>query len=71
MTKEAGGGFEVEDQSGESDATLAFDKAGKVKELQTSGAAKIDYSYEAGDLTEMAVKTQGASAAALPTKRSE
>ena len=64
VTKEAGGGYEVEDQSGETDTSLAFDKAGKVQELQTPGSAKIDYSYEAGDLTEMAVDDPGTASGA-------
>ncbi|HEX5376365.1 MAG TPA: DUF6531 domain-containing protein [Solirubrobacterales bacterium] len=55
VTKEAGGGYKVEDQSGETDTSLAFDQAGKVKELQTQGSAKIDYDYEDGALSEMAV----------------
>ncbi len=55
VTKEPGGGYTVEDQSGETDASLAFDKAGKVKELQTQGYASIEYSYEKGALSEMAV----------------
>ncbi len=56
VTKEADGGYEVEDQTGETDATIAFDKAGKVKELRTSGSATIDYDYEEGDLAAMAVE---------------
>jgi sugar lactone lactonase YvrE len=59
VTKEPGGGYEVDDQSGETDTTLAFDKSGEVKELRTPGLAKIDYSYEGGDLAEMAVKDPG------------
>ncbi len=55
VIKEPGGGYTVEDQSGETDTSLAFDKAGKVKELQTQGYAKIDYDYEDGTLSEMAV----------------
>ena len=56
VTKEPGGGYEVEDQSGETDTSLAFDEAGKVQELQTPGYAKIDYSYEEGELSEIAVE---------------
>ncbi|HEY5709159.1 MAG TPA: DUF6531 domain-containing protein [Solirubrobacterales bacterium] len=55
VTKDPGGGYTVEDQSGETDTSLAFDKAGRVKELQTEGYAKIDYDYEDGALSEMAV----------------
>ncbi|MFL5901318.1 MAG: DUF6531 domain-containing protein, partial [Solirubrobacterales bacterium] len=55
VTKEPGGGYRVEDQSGETDTSLAFDSTGKVQEETTSGYAKIDYSYEGGDLSELAV----------------
>ena len=55
VTKESGGGYKVKDESGETDTSLVFGDAGKVTELQTSGYAKIDYSYEGGDLSEMAV----------------
>jgi YD repeat-containing protein len=55
VTKEPGGDYTVADQSGETDTSLVFDDSGKVKELQTSGYARIDYSYENGDLSEMAV----------------
>jgi YD repeat-containing protein len=55
VTKDPGGGYTVEDQSGETDTSLVFDEAGKVKELQTSGYADIEYSYDKGDLSEMAV----------------
>jgi len=55
VTKEPGGGYTVEDQSGETDTSLVFDSTGKVKEETTSGYAKIEYSYEEGDLSELAV----------------
>lgn len=57
VTKEPGGGYTVEDQSGETDTSLAFNEAGKVTELRTPGYAKVDYSYEGGggDLSEIAV----------------
>ena len=57
VAKEPGGGYTVEDQSGETDGSLAFNSAGKVTELQTPGYAKVDYSYEGGggDLSEIAV----------------
>jgi len=65
VTKEPSG-YTVEDQSGETDTSLAFDEAGKVQELQTPGYAKIDYSYEEGDLTEMAVKDPATTPAPKP-----
>jgi sugar lactone lactonase YvrE len=55
VTKEASGGYEVEDKSGDSLDSLAFDSTGKVTEQRTPGYAKVDYSYEGGDLSEIAV----------------
>ncbi len=61
VTKEPDGGYEVDDQSDETSTSLAFDKVGKVTEMRTPGAAKIDYSYEAGDLSEIAVEDPASS----------
>jgi len=55
VTKEPDGGYEVADESGETDTALAFDESGKVTELRTSGYAKVDYSYAGGELSEIAV----------------
>ncbi|MGE5282164.1 MAG: DUF6531 domain-containing protein [Chloroflexota bacterium] len=55
VTKEPGGGYAVEDQSGETDTALVFDSTGKVREETTSGYAKVEYSYKEGDLSELAV----------------
>ncbi|MEX2448424.1 MAG: DUF6531 domain-containing protein, partial [Solirubrobacterales bacterium] len=71
VTQEPGGGYEVEDQTGETDATLAFDKAGKVRELRTSGSATIDYDYVAGDLIEMAVEDPGSFGGGAPNEALE
>jgi sugar lactone lactonase YvrE len=60
VTKKAGG-YEVADESGESINSLAFDAAGKVTELRTPGYAKVDYSYEGGDLSEIAVEDPASS----------
>jgi YD repeat-containing protein len=56
ITKEAGGGYVVADESGETDNTLALDSSGKVTELRTPGYSKVDYDYEAGKLSEIAVE---------------
>jgi YD repeat-containing protein len=56
VTKEAGGGYEVADATGETDTAVAFDDEGKVEELRTEGLAKVDYSYEEGALAEIAVE---------------
>ena len=55
VTKEPDGGYEIVDESGETDTALAFDQAGKTQELRTSGSARIEYSYEGGELAEIAV----------------
>jgi sugar lactone lactonase YvrE len=55
VTKEPGGGYAVADQSGESDNTLAFDEAGRVTEARAPGSATVNYSYEGGELSEIAV----------------
>ncbi len=60
VSKEAGG-YTVEDQSGETNSALAFDTTGKVTELRTSGYARADYSYEGGDLSEVAVRDPASS----------
>jgi YD repeat-containing protein len=55
VSKEADGGYAVADQSGESDNTLAFNEVGKVTEMRTQGSATLNYSYEGGELSEIAV----------------
>ena len=55
VTKEPGGGYTVADQSGETESTLAFNEAGNVTQMQTPGSATVNYSYEAGKLSEIAV----------------
>lgn len=59
VTKEAGGGYEVADESGETDSTLAFEENGRLDEVRTGGAASVDYSYEGGALSEIAVEDPG------------
>jgi len=56
VTNDPSGGYTVEDQSGESDTSLAFDESGKVTEMRTPGYAKVNYAYEGGELAEMAVE---------------
>jgi sugar lactone lactonase YvrE len=65
VTKEPDG-YAVEDRSGEADTSLVFDSTGKVQEERTSGYAKIDYSYEEGDLSELAVDDPASFGAAPP-----
>jgi tripartite motif-containing protein 71 len=59
ITKEAGGGYELADESGKASTAIAFDASGRTDELRTEGYAKVDYSYAAGKLDEIAVKDPG------------
>ena len=59
VTKEAGGGYELTDESGETATSIAFNSNGLTDELRTDEYAKIDYDYEAGKLDEIAVKDPG------------
>ena len=61
VTKEAGGGYEVADESGASNNSIVFDGVGQVTEMRTPGEAKVDYSYEGGDLSEIAVEDPASS----------
>jgi YD repeat-containing protein len=56
ITKEPGGGYEVTDETGESAGSLSFDEAGQVEELRTSEYAGLEYGYEGGNLSEIAVE---------------
>ncbi|HMI81517.1 MAG TPA: DUF6531 domain-containing protein, partial [Solirubrobacterales bacterium] len=59
LTKEAGGEFALSDESGESDETLVFDETGRVQEARTGSAATVDYDYEGGNLTGLAIEDPG------------
>lgn len=58
LTKKSGGGYLMTDESGESSAAVAFDQTGQTEAL-LSGDVKVDYSYEGGDLAEIAVEDPG------------
>ena len=53
VTKEPGGGYELSDESGESDAAVAFSSAGRAEELRTGTAATIDFDYAEGTIAEI------------------
>jgi len=55
VTKEPGGGYELIGESGETDTPIVFDGNGEAAELRTGGEARIDYGYEEGELSEIAV----------------
>ena len=59
ITKETGGGYSVKDESGETEDSLVFNSNGKVTEERTPGYAKVDYGYEEGKLSEIAVEDPG------------
>jgi YD repeat-containing protein len=60
VTKEAGGGYAITDESGETSQTVAFGAGGETEELRTGTYAKVDYDYEGGELAEIAVKDPAA-----------
>jgi YD repeat-containing protein len=68
LTKEAGGGYELTDESGETATSIAFDSSGRTDELRTGDYAKIDYDYEAGKLDEIAVKDPGSASSISPAE---
>ncbi|HEX7244190.1 MAG TPA: DUF6531 domain-containing protein [Solirubrobacterales bacterium] len=55
VTKQDSGRYTLTDASGHTDNTYAFNDAGKATELKTSGFAKVEYDYQDGDLSEVAV----------------
>jgi streptogramin lyase len=59
VTKEPGGGYELSDESGESDSAIAFDPSGRAEELRTGSDATVEYDYEAGALSEISVEDPG------------
>jgi streptogramin lyase len=58
LTKKSGGGYLMTDETGESSAAVAFDQTGQTEALVTADV-KVDYSYEGGDLAEIAVEDPG------------
>jgi len=69
LTKKESGGYELTDETGESATSVAFDETGQAEARLTEGAAKVDYSYEGGDLAEIAVEDPGS--AGNPTEPPE
>jgi len=55
LTKKAEGGYELRDETGESATSVAFDETGQTEALLTESFAKVDYTYEAGELSEIEV----------------
>jgi streptogramin lyase len=59
LEKRTGGGFLLIDESGESGTAVAFDETGETEALLAGGDVKVDYSYEDGELAEIAVEDPG------------
>jgi tripartite motif-containing protein 71 len=62
LTKKASGGYELSDETGESATSVVFDEAGQTEAEVTDGFAKVDYSYEGGELSQIAVEDPGSAA---------
>lgn len=56
IEKKVSGGYELTDETGESSTSVSFDSTGQAEALLTDGYAKVDYSYESGDLAEIEVE---------------
>ncbi|HEU5062880.1 MAG TPA: DUF6531 domain-containing protein [Solirubrobacterales bacterium] len=59
LEKRTGGGFLLIDETGESGTAVAFDETGQTEALLAGGDVKVDYSYEGGELAEIAVEDPG------------
>lgn len=59
LTKKASGGYELTDETGEEATSVVFDETGQAEARLTEGHAKIDYSYEGGELAQIAVQDPG------------
>jgi YD repeat-containing protein len=55
LAKKPSGGYELSDETGESATSVAFDETGQTEALLGGRSAKVDYSYEGGDLAEIEV----------------
>jgi YD repeat-containing protein len=59
VKKKAGGGYLLTDETGESATAVAFGETGQPEALVSEGDAKVDYTYEGGELAEIAVEDPG------------
>lgn len=59
FVKRSGGGYEMIDETGESATSVAFDETGQTEALLTDGYAKVDYAYEGGALSGIAIDDPG------------
>jgi tripartite motif-containing protein 71 len=56
IEKKSSGGYEMTDETGESSTSVSFDSTGQAEALPSDSYAKVDYSYESGDLAEIEVE---------------
>jgi YD repeat-containing protein len=56
LTKQASGGYELTDETGESTTSVLFDATGQTEARLTEGYAKVDYGYEGGELADIEVQ---------------
>jgi streptogramin lyase len=59
VEKEAGGGYSLTDEGGETGETVYFDSSGKAEELTNGTAATVEYDYEGGDLSAITIEDPG------------
>jgi len=55
ITKEADGGYELTDETGETNGAIVFNQNGRTEELRTGDYATVDYDYDGGELSEIAI----------------
>lgn len=66
ITKETGG-YELDDESGETAGSLIFDSTGRAQSFELEGDdTEVDYAYEEGELSEIAVSDPNSSNVAPP-----
>jgi YD repeat-containing protein len=59
VIKEPGGGYEVRDETGETGDSLSFSPSGQLDEAGNGTAATVEYDYESGELSEIAIEDPG------------
>jgi DNA-binding beta-propeller fold protein YncE len=60
ITKKAAGGYELSDENGDGSGEIAFDPNGQAEKLLAGDRSSIDYDYEGGSLSEVAIEDPGA-----------
>jgi sugar lactone lactonase YvrE len=68
--KKTASGFELSDATGESAQTIEFSSAGRAEGVDAPGEASIDYDYESGAISDMAVEDPTSSMEPPPSPES-